>query len=103
MTTFVTYFFYPLLLASTLALYASALAFHWDLATVFAWMAGARMVLLLAVEYLHPAKPEWKMSWASFKRDLKYMAVNGGITGLLKFGLGWLALDMSRFSGESNC
>ena len=98
MTTFVTYLFYPLLLVSTLALYLGALKFHWDLATVFAWMAGARMVLLLAVEYLHPAKTEWKMSWTSFKRDLKYMAVNGGIAGLLKLGLGWLALDLSRLN-----
>lgn len=98
MTIFVTYLFYPLLLVSTLALYVGALRFHWDLATVFTWMAGARMVLLLAVEYLHPAKLEWKMSWTSFKRDLMYMAVNGGMAGLLKLGLGWLALDLSRFN-----
>lgn len=98
MATFVRYAFYPLLLASTLALYLGALRFHWDLATVFAWMAGARLALLLAVEYLHPARLEWKMSWASFKRDLKYMAVNGGMAGLLKLGLGWLALDLSRLN-----
>nr|WP_295773737.1 sterol desaturase family protein [Rhodoferax sp.] len=98
MTNFVTYFFYPLLLASTLALYFGALTLHWDLATVFAWMAGARMGVLLAVEHLHPAKLEWKMSWTSFKRDLKYMVVNGGIAGLLKLGLGWLALDLSRLN-----
>lgn len=38
------------------------------------------------------------MTWPSFRRDLKYMAVNGGVAGLLKFGLGWLALDLSRFN-----
>lgn len=46
--------------------------------TVFAWMAGGRLVVLLIVEYLYLAKPQWKMTWASFKRDLKYMVVNGG-------------------------
>ena len=71
MTNFVTYLLYPILLASTLALYLGALTFQWNLATVFAWMAGVRLVLLLVVEYLYPAKLEWKMSWTSFKRDLK--------------------------------
>lgn len=98
MRILVSYLFYPLLLGSTLALYFGAQLHGWNLATVFAWMGGARMVLMLAVEFAFPAKPEWKMSWASFRRDLKYMAVNGGITGLLKFGLGWLALDLSRYN-----
>ena len=94
----VSYLFYPLLLGTTLALYFGAEVHGWNLATVFAWMGGARMALMLVVEFAFPAKPEWKMTWASFRRDLKYMAVNGGIAGLLKFGLGWLALDMSRFN-----
>lgn len=98
MASFVSRVFYPLLLAVTLALYFGALEHGWNLATVFAWMAGTRMLLLLAVEFLYPAKPEWKMTWPSFRRDLKYMAVNGGIAGLLKLGLGWLALDMSRLN-----
>jgi sterol desaturase/sphingolipid hydroxylase (fatty acid hydroxylase superfamily) len=98
MATFVSRVFYPLLLAITLALYFGALEHGWNLATVFAWMAGTRMLVLLAVEYLYPAKPEWKMTWPSFRRDLKYMAVNGGIAGLVKLGLAWLALDMSRFN-----
>lgn len=89
---------YPLLLAILLSLFAAAQVMHWNLATVFLWMAGTRMVLLLVVEYLHPAKAEWKMTWASFRRDLKYMAVNGGVVGLLKWGAGWLALDLSRLN-----
>jgi sterol desaturase/sphingolipid hydroxylase (fatty acid hydroxylase superfamily) len=98
MTFFLRYMFYPLLLATTLGLFVSAQQFHWDLAAVFAWMAGARIVLLLVVEYLYPAKPEWKMNLPSFKRDLKYMAVNGGVAGFLKLGFGWLALDFSRLN-----
>lgn len=94
----VSYGLYPLLLAATLSLYTAALMMRWDLAKVFVWMAVARMVLLLTVEYLYPAKAEWKMTWASFRRDLKYMAVNGGIAGLLKLGAGWLALDLSRLN-----
>lgn len=95
---FVRYLFYPLLLAVTLGLFAASLWAGWDLTTVFAWMGGARFALLLAVEFAYPAKPEWKMSWASFGRDLKYIAVNGGIAGLLKLAFGWLALDLSRLN-----
>jgi sterol desaturase/sphingolipid hydroxylase (fatty acid hydroxylase superfamily) len=95
---FVSFAFYPLLLAATLTLFAAAVTRGWHLATVFAWMAGARFALLLAVELLHPARPEWRMTWSSFRRDLKYIAVNGGTAAALKFGLGWLALDLSRFN-----
>lgn len=95
---FVSYAFYPLLLGVTLLLFAMSVSRGWNLATVFAWMAGARFWLLLAVEFLHPARPEWRMTWRSFWRDLKYMAVNGGTSAALKFGLGWLALDLSRFN-----
>ena len=56
------------------------------------------MVLLLAVEYGFPAKAEWAMSWPSFRRDLKYVVVNGGVAGLLKWGAAWLALDLSRLN-----
>jgi sterol desaturase/sphingolipid hydroxylase (fatty acid hydroxylase superfamily) len=96
MSFFVRHLFYPLLLGATLLLFAAAVLHGWDLATVFAGMGAGRFALLLLVEFLHPARPEWRMSWASFWRDLKYIAVNGGITGLLKFGAGWLALDLSR-------
>lgn len=98
MDTFVSYGFYPLVLGITVALYFAAPLHGWNLATVFAWLAGVRMVVLLAVERLHPAKPEWMMTRASFWRDLKYMGVNGGTTGLLKLGLGALAIDMSRWN-----
>ena len=93
---FITYAFYPLLLAITLLLYFLALHQGWNLAGVFVWMAGGRLLLLLAVEYWRPAKAQWKMTWASFQRDLKYMLTNGGVSGLMKVGLTWLALDWSR-------
>jgi sterol desaturase/sphingolipid hydroxylase (fatty acid hydroxylase superfamily) len=98
MNKVVTYVLYPLLLAITLGLYYEALQHGWNLATVFAWMAGGRIVLMLAVEFWHPAKLEWKMTWPSFKRDLAYIAVNGGTAGLVKVALGWLALDMSQLN-----
>lgn len=95
---FVSYLFYPLLLLATLGLFATSLLHGWNLSTVFLGWGAARFAVLLTVEFLHPAKPEWRMNWPNFKRDLKYMAVNGAVAGLAKFGAGWLALDMSRFN-----
>lgn len=95
---FVRYAFYPLLLAATLVLFGASLMRGWNLATVFAWLVGIRFVVLLAVEFLYPARRQWRMTWQSFWRDLKYMAVNGGMSAALKFGLGWLALDISRLN-----
>ena len=97
----ITYALYPLLLAVTLGLFIEAVEHGWSaekLAQVFAWMAGARIVLLLALETYFPAKPEWKMTWPSFKRDLKYMVMNGSVAGLIKLAAVWLALDLSRFN-----
>ena len=98
MRAIVSYVLYPLLLLGTLALFGASLALHWPLSTVFLWMAAGRLALLLLVEFLHPARPAWRMSWASFRRDLKYMAVNGGTTGLLKLLAAWLAVDLSRLN-----
>lgn len=98
MAFFVTYAFYPLLLAATLGLFVASTAMQWELARVFMLLAAARFALLLMVEFLHPARPEWKMTWASFRRDLKYIAINGGAGALARFGIGWLALDLSRFN-----
>lgn len=97
----ISYTLYPLLLAITLGVFMEAVAHDWsaeNLALAFAWMAGGRIVLLLAVEYYFPAKPEWKMTWPNLKRDLKYMVMNGSVAGLLKLTTVWLALDLSRFN-----
>ena len=78
----ITYALYPLLLAVTVGLFLLAGAHAWNMAIVFAWMAGGRIVVLLAIEYYFPAKLEWKMSWPSFQRDLKYMVMNGSVAAL---------------------
>ncbi len=96
--TAISHLLSPLLLASTLILFFSAQHHGWNLATVFAWMSGARIVLMLLIEFNFPAKLEWQMTRVSFRRDLKYIAINGGVTGLLKLTLAWLALDLSNFN-----
>ncbi len=94
----ITYLLSPLLLGGALLLFVSAQTYGWSLATVFAWMSGARILLLVLIERCFPARPEWRMTWSSFRRDLKYMVVNGGAAGLLKVVFAWLAIDLSRWN-----
>lgn len=98
MQKIVTYLLYPFLLFSTIAVFILALRFDWDLALTFGWMGGARIFLLLAVEFLFPCKAEWKMTRKSFVRDLKWMALGASVFGGFKLMLGMLAIDLSRFN-----
>jgi len=95
MKKFITYYLYPLLLFLTLGLFVVTLKYDWDLKIVFAWMAGGRFALLLAVEFLFPLKQEWKMTKKSFIRDLKWIASSIIIAGLAKLAIPLLAIDVS--------
>lgn len=86
---------YPTLLGAVLACYAAASWWGWPLRTTFAWMAGVRLAFLFFAEWRWPAKREWRMSWASFKRDLMYIAVNGSLVGSLKWLGVWWAIGQA--------
>ncbi|OFZ30165.1 MAG: hypothetical protein A2622_09980 [Bdellovibrionales bacterium RIFCSPHIGHO2_01_FULL_40_29] len=98
MKRLITYTLYPVLLFSIFGLFYAAQTYGWDLKMTFAIMAGVRIVVLLATEFLFPAKKEWMISWGSFLRDLKYMMSGGAILGLLNLMGVWLAIDYSRFN-----
>jgi sterol desaturase/sphingolipid hydroxylase (fatty acid hydroxylase superfamily) len=89
---------YPMLLAAVLLLYLFSKAGDWPLAKVFLWMSFARFLLLLTLEFVFPAKREWGMSWRSFWRDLKYIAINGGAAAMLKVAVVAFAIDASQFN-----
>lgn len=95
MAAFARYWFYPLLLAATLAFALGTIRGDGDLQRWFAWFAGARFVALLAMERLAPCRREWGMTWRSFLRDLKYAVVLGGGGFAVKFLAGWLAIGMA--------
>jgi sterol desaturase/sphingolipid hydroxylase (fatty acid hydroxylase superfamily) len=92
----VRYGLQPTLLAATLTLFFAAPHLGLTLSMAFAVMGAARLALLLVVEWRWPARAQWRMGWRSFGRDLKYMAINGGAGAFLRFGAGWLAVDLSQ-------
>jgi sterol desaturase/sphingolipid hydroxylase (fatty acid hydroxylase superfamily) len=95
MPRFIQYWFYPLLLVATLAAAILTMRAGGNLQNAFVWFLLARLALLFLVEWRVPFRKEWSMTWRSFLRDLKYVAVLGGGGLLVKLAAGWLAIGVA--------
>tara|TARA_R110002124_G_scaffold39297_3_gene123954 strand:+ start:3270 stop:4172 length:903 start_codon:yes stop_codon:yes gene_type:complete len=83
--------FYPLVFFGSIAAGLTAVARGWNYGLVSGVLIGGTAVSLIVLEAIYPAKPAWRMTFASFfKRDLKYI-VAGISTGALISYLGALA------------
>ena len=92
----ITYGLYPFLLVTQLAIFILSIIFDWDLKKIFAIVAPTQFILLIIIEFIFPIKNEWKMTWRSFFRDIKYMIVGGLTSNGLRFLLGYLAIAASQ-------
>ncbi|HQU85877.1 MAG TPA: sterol desaturase family protein [Pyrinomonadaceae bacterium] len=93
---FVTYGLYHFLLTVHIVKCSLAIYYEWDFKTVSMFISAPQFILLFAVEFLFPAKQEWKMTWKSFFRDLKF-----GASGILtlyisRIGIGYLMIFLSE-------
>lgn len=92
----VTYGLYPFLLVTQLSIFSLAIIFEWDLKKIFAIVSPIQFISLLIIEFIFPIKNEWKMTWHSFFRDLKYMITSGLTSYGLRFLLGYFAIAASQ-------
>jgi len=92
---FITYAFYPLMLVATGIVSYITLETAWAPAAIYTYFAATRFGLLLGTEFLFPAKQEWKMTWRSFWRDIKYGVTNIVILRGGSFLIALLALDLA--------
>ncbi len=92
----ITYGLYPLLLTVHIIKCSLAIYYEWDLKTVAMYIAAPQFVLLIAIEFLFPAKQEWKMTWKSFFRDLKFGASGILTLYLTRIGIGYLMIFLSE-------
>lgn len=92
----IAYGLYPFLLTFHIVTCSLAIYNEWDLKTVAAYVSTPQFVLLFVIEFLFPAKQEWKMTWRSFFRDIKFF-ISGGLTLYLsRFGIGYLMIYLSK-------
>lgn len=92
----ITYGLYPFLLISQLTIFTFAIFYEWDLKTIFLYMGPTQFSLLLGIEFIFPIKREWKMTWKSFFRDIKYMIAGGLTSRGIRFLIGYAAIYLSE-------
>src|SRR5437870_2475774 len=86
----VTWLTWPTLFVFNICIGLRAIAQHWNYSAVLTTLLIADVVVLLTLEFLFPVQRQWKMTWRSFFRDLKYI-VAGGTTFAVIDGLFGLA------------
>jgi sterol desaturase/sphingolipid hydroxylase (fatty acid hydroxylase superfamily) len=92
----ITYGLYPFLLTVHTVKCLFATYYEWDLKSVAMYIAAPQFVLLITIEFLFPAKQEWKMTWKSFFRDLKYGASGILTLYIFRLGIGYLMIFLSE-------
>lgn len=96
MRPLVTYGFYPVIASLTVAFAWLNFTGHYDLQQAFAVFTALRFVLFIVAEIAWPCRPEWRMTWPSFLRDLKYMLAGGVLMQVVKFSTAWLAIGAAQ-------
>lgn len=103
MTTFLRYGFYPILFIAMLA-YA-AFELHQPVTKLGMYYGYYMLVLvstMLLVEFLHPLRKQWRMTWDSFlRRDLRFMLIGGATLALANYLAGILILHWGVSRGVS--
>lgn len=92
----IRYGLYPFLLVGTLGFASWVISSEQNLSTAYGWVMGARFAFLLGLEFVLPMKREWKMSWRSFGRDLLYIAVNGGVSAIVRWAIVFFAISFAE-------
>jgi len=73
----VTWLTWPILFAFNLCLALRAITYRGNYSTTLTTVLITDVVVLVTLEFLFPVRREWKMTWRSFFRDLKYIVAGG--------------------------
>jgi sterol desaturase/sphingolipid hydroxylase (fatty acid hydroxylase superfamily) len=90
---------YPTYLFGFLGLGTVAIVLGWSYETTYGAIAICIMVSLAGLEAAFPLDKRWSMTWASFKRDLKYIVSGLTLTVTVRFVGPYIALHLA---GESS-
>jgi sterol desaturase/sphingolipid hydroxylase (fatty acid hydroxylase superfamily) len=100
----ITWLTWPVLFALNIAVPLRAIANHANYSTTLTGLLVTDVLTLVAMEFLLPVRREWKMTWRSFGRDLKYIVAGGAsfavIDGL--FGLVSIRLNTGHTGPITN-
>jgi sterol desaturase/sphingolipid hydroxylase (fatty acid hydroxylase superfamily) len=91
----ITWITWPTLFLLNMSMGFYAVTVHLDYSAVLSTLLVADIAVLVSLEFLFPIQNQWKMTWRSLIRDLKYI-VSGGVTFALidaAFGLASIRLN----------
>jgi sterol desaturase/sphingolipid hydroxylase (fatty acid hydroxylase superfamily) len=64
---------WPFLLLGSLSAALLSIRYRWDYGSVYGRSVLGCILVLVALELIFPLRSDWKMTWKSFRRDLKYL------------------------------
>jgi len=91
----VTWLTWPALFALNVGLALLAISERGNYSSVLTTLLITDVVVLIALEFLFPIRREWKMTWPSFLRDLKYIAAGGATFAVVDGLLGFAAIRLN--------
>jgi len=94
----VTWLTWPILFAFNVGLALLEISWRGNYSSVLTALLITDVVVLVSLEFLFPLRRQWKMTWRSFFRDLKYIIAGGATFAVIDglFGLAAIRLNAGR-------
>jgi sterol desaturase/sphingolipid hydroxylase (fatty acid hydroxylase superfamily) len=100
----VTWLTWPVLFAFNVGFVLLAISRRGNYSSALTTLLIANVAVLVTLEFLFPVRREWKMTWRSFFRDLKYIAAGGATFAVIDglFGLAAIRLNAGHVGLMTN-
>ncbi len=100
----VTWLTWPILFTFNIGLAMRAIMQHGNYSSVLTTLLITDVVVLVTLESLFPVQRQWKMTWRSFRRDLKYIVAGGATFAVIDgvFGLASIRLNTGHVGPITN-
>lgn len=92
---FINYLLWPALLAGNLGVALHAVRESWDYSAVLGALIVTDAIVLMLLEWRFPLRREWRMTWPSFLRDLKYLAAGNATFVAVNVFFGMLSVRLN--------
>ena len=100
----VTWLTWPILFALNVSLALLGISQRGNYSSILTTLLITNVVVLVTLEFLFPIRREWKMTWRSFVRDVKYIAAGIATFAIIDglFGLAAIRLNTGRVGPITN-
>src|SRR5437016_4391779 len=90
----VTWLTWPILFVFNIGLALRAISYRGNYSSVLTTLLITDVIVLVTLEFLFPIRREWKMTWRSLLRDLKYIVAGGATFAAIDGPFGLAAIRL---------